>query len=124
MAVQVDSDNADGARTDERFNMIQIHDKGVIDVREHRARTEVNQWFYAGKCRVTRYDDFVARTDSLELVQEIDDHRPGTAENTLGRTSVRGKLPFKLVRFFTEDILAGTDGAQSGFLDFGTHEAF
>ena len=124
MAVKMHADDAHRARRDERFDVVQVHDKGVVNVGEHRPGAEVDQRLHAGKRRVAGHDDFVARPDALELVQQIDDHRPGTAEDALGGAGVRGEFGFKRLRFLAEDVLAGADGAQRGFLDFGVHETF
>jgi hypothetical protein len=37
---------------------------------------------------------------------------------------MRGELGFKGLALGREDVLAGTDGAQRGFLDFRVHETF
>jgi hypothetical protein len=37
---------------------------------------------------------------------------------------VRRELGLERAGFFAEDVLAGADGAQGGFLDFGVHETF
>jgi len=37
---------------------------------------------------------------------------------------VGGEFLFELLRFLAEDVLAGADGAQGGFLDLGVHETF
>ena len=71
-----------------------------------------------GKRRVAGHDDFVAGPDALELVQQIDNHRPGRAEDALRGAGVRGEFGFKGLAFLAEDVLAGADGAQRGFLDF------
>ena len=124
MAVKMHPDDADGARRDERFNVCQVHDEGVINVGEHRLGAEVNQRFHRRERRVAGDDDFVARSDALQLVQAINNHCPRTAEDALRGAGVRGEFGFKRGGFFTEDVLAGADGAQRGFLDFGVHETF
>ena len=89
------ADDADGARRDERFDVRQIHDEGVVNVGEHRLGAEMHQRFHARKRRVAGHDDFVARPDALKLVQQIDDHRPRTAEDALRGAGVRGEFGFE-----------------------------
>jgi hypothetical protein len=57
-------------------------------------------------------------------MQEINNHGPGTSQNTLRRARVRGEFLLKLVRFLAENILARADGSQRGFLDLGIYETF
>jgi hypothetical protein len=55
---------------------------------------------------VAGHNDFIARPNTLQLVQEINNHGPRAAQNALRRARMRGKLLFKLLRFFAEDVLA------------------
>ncbi len=84
----------------------------------------MDERFHGGKRRVAGHDDFVAGPDALELVQQIDNHRPGRTEHALRRAGMCGEFGFKCLRFLAEDVLAGANGAQRGFLDFGVHETF
>ncbi len=84
----------------------------------------MDQRFHRRKRRVAGHDDFVARADALKFVQQINNHRPRTAENALGRAGVHGEFSFKRLAFGSEDVLAGADGAQRGFLHFRIHETF
>ena len=124
MAVKMHADDADGARRDQRFDVRQIHDERVVNVGEHRLRAEVDQRLHRRKRRVAGHDDFVARPDALELVRQINNHRPRTAEDGRGRAGVRGEFGFKRLGLGAEDVLAGADGAQRGLLDFRVHETF
>jgi len=124
MPVNIHRDDADGARRDGGFDLVEIQAIGVVDVHEHRAGAEVNERFHGGKRGVAGHDDFIAGADALQLVQEINNHRPGRTQNALGGAGVGREFFFKLLRFLAEDVLAGADGAQGGFLDFGIHETF
>lgn len=124
MSVKMHADDADGARRDERFDVRQIHDERVVNVREHRPRAEVDQRLHRRKRRVAGHDDFVARPDALNLVQQINNHRPRTAEDGRGRAGVRGEFSLERLGLGSEDVLTGADGAQRSFLDFRVHETF
>ena len=85
---------------------------------------QMDERFHGGKRGVAGHDDFVTGTDALELVQQINNHRPGRTKNALGGAGVGGQFGLKSLALGREDVLAGADGAQGGFLDFGVHETF
>jgi hypothetical protein len=84
----------------------------------------MNERFHGRKRSVAGHDDFIARPDALELVQQIDNHRPGRAQDALRGAGVGGELGFKGLALGRQDVLAGADGAQRGLLDFGVHKTF
>ncbi len=124
MAIKMNANNPDRPRRDERLHMGQIHHVGVVNIGKDRPGSEVNQRFHARKCRVAGHDDLVPGSDALELMQEINDHRPGTPQHALGRARVRRKFLFELLGFLPKNILAGADGSQRGFLHLGIYETF
>ena len=124
MAVKMHRNDADRARRDERFDVRDVHAKGVVNVGKDRRRAAMDQRLHGGKRGVRRDDDFVAGLEALRQVHHIDNHRPGRAEHAVLRAGVRGQFGFKRLAFLAQDILARTQGAQRRFLDFGVHETF
>ena len=106
------------------FDLVEVHHIGVIDIHEHRPGAQMDERLHRGKGRVAGDDDFVARPNPLELVQQIDNHGPGRAQHALLGAGVSRQLGFKRLAFLAQDILPGAQGAQRGLLDLRVHETF
>ena len=106
------------------FDLVEIHDLRVIDIQEHRPGAQMDERFHRGKGGVAGNDDLVAGTDPLKLVQQINNQRPGRAQNALLGAGVSGQLGLKGLAFLSQDILAGADGPKRGLLHFRIHETF
>ena len=106
------------------FDLVEVHHVGVVHIHEHRPRPEVDKRFHRREGRVAGHDDFVARADALKLVQQIDNQRPGGAQDALLGAGISRQLGLKGLGFLAEDVLAGAQRAQGGLLDFRVNEAF
>ena len=83
----------------------------------------MNQRLHRRKGGVRRHDDFAVRLQSLREVEQIDDHRPGRAEDGVFGPGVSGEFGFERLAFLAQDILAGAQRAQGGLFNLRIHEA-
>ncbi len=122
MPININRDDADGARGNRRFDLVEVQDIGVIHINEHGPGAEMDERFHRGKGGVAGHNDLVTRANPLKLVQQIDDQRPGRAEDALFGAGVGGQFSFKSLALLAKDVLAGAQGAQGSFLDFRIQE--